>query len=82
MWASMPFAVRMACPAKNAANEEAIPVTAATAPNTVALAASTVPRCGAAVKVERIDPVVYSLVMMTAPSTPMASWARKNPLRL
>jgi hypothetical protein len=68
-------------PVKNAANEDAIPVTEATA-KTAALAASTVPRWGAAAKVERIDPVAYSLVMITTPSTAMASWAGKKPLRL
>ena len=67
---------------KNAANEDAIPVVAATAAKTAALAARTETRCGAAVKVDRIDPVAYSLVMTMTPRTPMASWARKNPLRL
>ncbi len=54
----------------------------ATAAKTAAFAASTVSRCGAAASVERIEPVAYSLVMTSTPSTPMASWARKNPLRL
>ena len=54
----------------------------ATAVNTPALAASTVSRCGAAASVERMEPVAYSPVSTSTPSTPMASWARKNPLRL
>jgi hypothetical protein len=67
---------------RNAASEAASPVRKATAVKTAALAASTATRCGAAVSVERIDPVAYSPVTVSTPSTPMASWARKNPLWL
>jgi len=65
-----------------ACQDDAIPVAAATAPRTAALAVRTPTRCGAAANVDRIDPVAYSLVMTTAPSTPMASRASKNPLTL
>jgi hypothetical protein len=57
-------------PGENAANEEVIPAAAATPPKTAALAASMAPRCGAASKVNRIDPAVYSLVMTTTPGRP------------
>ena len=73
---------RTAWPAKKAAAEEAIPTRAVMVPTTTALAASTARRWGAAAKVARIDPVAYSLVIVSTPSTPMASWARKKPLRL
>jgi len=33
-------------------------------------------------EVARMEPVWYSLVMTTTPSTAMASWARKKPLML
>lgn len=75
----MPLPANSACPVKNAAKDDAIPVTAATA---TALAARTETRCGASANVDRMDPVAYSPVMTTTPSTPIASWARKNPLRL
>ena len=52
------------------------------APNTAALAAISVPRWGAAAKVERIMPVEYSPVTASTPSTPMASWATITPPRL
>ena len=67
---------------KNAAKADVIPIAAATAPKTAALTARTLVRCGTAANVDQMDPVAYSLVMTTTPSTPMASWARKNPLRL
>src|SRR5437016_2161865 len=72
----------MAWPAKNAPKEETSPTTAVTAVSTTALAASRVRRWGTAARLDRIEPVEYSLVMTSTPSTPTASWARKKPLRL
>jgi len=59
-----------------------MPTIAVTAANTVALAASSVSRWGTAEMLERIMPEAYSLVMTSTPSTPIASWAMKTPLRL
>ena len=50
--------------------------------NTMALAHRTGNRAGTAAKVARIIPVAYSPVISRTPRTPMASWARKMPLRL
>ncbi len=67
---------------KKAAKHEANPTTRVTAPKTVALAARTLRRWGTAAKVDRIMPVLNSLVMINTPSTAIASWARKRPFRL
>ena len=48
----------------------------------IALPHSTGSRAGTAAKLVRIVPVAYSPVISSAPSTPMASWARLMPLRL
>src|SRR5579875_617705 len=73
---------RMACPMKNAAKASASLTTSATEPNTRTLAARTTGRRGMAVSVARMVPVPYSALTTSAPRTPMASWPRKNPVRL
>jgi hypothetical protein len=48
----------------------------------MALAPRTLRRCGTAAKVERIIPVLNSLVTTSTPSTAIANWAKNKPLRL
>ena len=67
---------------KKEANDATSPVTSATAANTTALAAYTVPRRGCTVSEVRIMPVEYSEVIVSAPSTAMTSWPRISPNRL
>jgi hypothetical protein len=50
-----------------------------TAASTAALAASTRPRRGTAAKVARIDPVLNSLLSVSTPRMPMASWPSASP---
>ena len=58
------------------------PATSATAANTTALAANSVPRRGIAVSDVRIIPVAYSEVMVSTPSTAMTSWPKYRPNEL
>src|SRR6266498_4402171 len=59
-----------------------IPTTSAVTANTIALAASSRRRRGTALRVARIMPVPYSLVMTSTPSTPNAICDRCRPARL
>ena len=70
---------KAALPAKNAMNEAASPNASATAPNTAALAASSSGRRGAAASVDLIIPDEYSLVISSAPRTPLNSRAGRIP---
>jgi hypothetical protein len=70
---------RAAPPAKKAMNEAASPRASATAPNTAALAASSSGRFGVAASVARIIPEVYSLVIISTPSTPTSSRPTEMP---
>src|SRR5674476_932872 len=67
---------RMAWDAKNVAKVVSAAMTNVTRAKTVALTASRDPRCGTAVNVVRIIPEEYSEVMISTPSTPIASWLR------
>src|SRR5262249_7580280 len=67
---------------KNDANDAISPVTSEIAAKTTALAANTTPRRGCTDSVGRIIPVVYSEVMVSAPSTAMTNWPRYRPARL
>ena len=49
------------------------------APTTTALAVSTIPRRGTAPSVALIIPEEYSLVIVSTPRTPRASWPRASP---
>ena len=57
-------------------------VTNTAAANTASLPQSIGNRRGTAVSEERIMPVLYSPVISSTPSAPMASWAMKVPVRL
>jgi len=72
----------MAWPTKKAAKLDTSPTKKVAPAKTAALAARTAFRWGTATKVERTEPVLYSAVTMSTPSTAMASWARKIPFRL
>src|SRR3984957_6767947 len=50
--------------------------------STINLPAINRTRLGTAVKVVRMDPEVYSLVMKSVPMTPTANWANRLPRRL
>src|SRR5215831_13484583 len=67
---------------KNDANDAISPVTSEITAKTTALAANTTPRRGCTDSVVRIIPVVYSEVMVSAPSTAMTNWPRYRPARL
>ena len=81
-WVCRCFCARMFCPTRNDASDAMTPVRPAAVANTAALAARMRVRCGVAARVARMEPVWYSPVMTTTPRVPMASWARKKPLRL
>src|SRR5260370_37091130 len=71
-----------ACPTKKD-TKLVISMTAnATAANTPSLAHRTGSRLGTAVSEERIIPVLYSPLISSTPSTPIASWENKMPFRL
>ena len=61
------------------ANDVTSPAASATAVNTTALAAYTVPRRGITVREVLIMPVEYSEVIVSAPSTAITSWPRISP---
>src|SRR5215831_4646195 len=67
---------------KNDANDAISPVTSEITAKTTALAANTTPRRGCTDSVVRIIPVVYSEVMVSAPSTAMTNWPTYRPARL
>src|ERR1035437_9023429 len=73
--------LRMAWDAKNVAKAVSAARTNVTRAKTVALTASRDPRWGTAVKLVRIIPEEYSAVMISTPSTPMASWLRNIALK-
>ena len=65
--------LRMAWDAKNVKKVVTTETTKVTEPKMTALTARTKARCGTAVKVVRIIPEEYSVVMISTPRTPMAS---------
>ena len=67
-------------PMKKEQNETISATTKTSAANTTALAASTASRRGTASSDARITPVEYSLVMVSAPSTQIASWPKDRPV--
>src|SRR5664280_1148717 len=72
--------LRMAWEAKKVRKVVTSEITRVTKPKMTALTARTMPRWGTAVKVVRIIPEEYSVVMISTPRTPMASWLRNSPL--
>src|ERR1700716_820826 len=77
----MCWELRNAWPPKNAANELSVVTTKVTAANTTSFAHSTGSLLGAADRLARIIPVLYSPVTTSAPSTPTTNWAKVYPLR-
>src|SRR5713101_9651362 len=73
---------RMLWPIEKATKHAMVETTKATTVNVTALANSTSGRFGMAAKVVRIIPVVYSELITSTPSTPIASCARNTPRRL
>src|SRR5215472_1356725 len=71
-----------AWPMKNAANESSVHQAQTTAANITAFMAITCARCGVAMNVPRIRPLVYSPVTVMTPSAPTNSWAPSIPRRL
>src|ERR1700733_10267116 len=76
-WGAWPL--MRACPTKNAAKQVTSPTTKVTTARTSALAASTRPRFGTAIRLVRIIPDEYSELIKSTPNTTMASWAIATP---
>jgi len=67
---------------KNAANESSVHQAQTTTANIAAFMAITCARCGVAMNVPRIRPLVYSPVAVMTPNAPTSSWAPSIPRRL